>query len=260
MRQRGGKFLIGAIIVVGCFLVLNGYLLRRMRTVYAPAAETRARWYDWAGQARELVGYFGQWYDLARHNESLEEQLTKATVAEASLESLRSENDFLRKAAGLKTNLNRSVVPAGLFNVSMTPNGYSALINKGARDGVTADSIVVSASGVLVGRIKDVFSDSARVLLVSDPSFSITVRVMGGTASGIAKGALDKGMTLELIVQTDQVSEGDTLVSTGNDTAPAGLVVGTVSNVQSNDTQLFKSVIVKPAVDLTAGDVVIIER
>lgn len=260
MRPRGGLPLLSVVIIVVLgFLSLNAYVLHRMRTVYAPFAIARARWYDAAGQAHELLDYIGHWQNLAKENQDLKDQLRQATVNEASVQALQSQNDFLQKSLGLKTSLDKNVIPAGLFNVSLTPTGYAALVNKGSRDGVSAGSPVISASGVLVGRIQAVFPSSAQVMLVSDPAFSVTVRVLNGSASGIARGALSNGLNLDLIVQTDQISEGDTLVSTGNDSTPAGLVVGTVSNVQTNTTQLFKKVSVTPAADLFSAAVIIIQ-
>lgn len=259
MRPRLGTNLLAAVIVVVFLAVsLNAFLLHRLRLQYAPFSTVRAQWYNVAGQLHEEFDYIRHWQELADQVQGLKDQLQQARVTQASLQSLQTENDFLRKSLGLKSSLNRAVIPAGIFNISLDPTGYSALINKGSQDRVAPGAFVVSANGVLVGKIETVFADSARVQLISDPAFSITVKVMGGGASGIARGALANGMSLDLIVQTDQLSEGDTLVSTGNDMAPVGLIVGTVANVKANDTQLFKKVTVKPAADLSDGNVLVV--
>ena len=63
------------------------------------------------------------------------------------------------------------------------------------------------------------------------------------------------------IVQTDEIKEGDTIVSSGNDLFPAGLIVGMVRHVQANETQLFKGVSVTPAIDeITLGKVLVIKN
>ena len=259
MRNGGTKVLAALTIVVALLIFFNVVILKRMRLAYAPAANQRAAWFNVAGQVREFAVYVGEWHDLASQNRELTDRLQQNLVDKAALESLKNENDLLRKSLGLSNTLNRRVVPAGIFDLSLLPDGYSALINKGSQDEVAMGEIILSSDGVLVGRVSAVFASFSKITLVTDPAFKVTVRVMGSQVSGIAHGALSDGMTLDLIVQADEIKEGDQLTSSGDDTVPAGLMVGTVSNVQTSDTQLFKKVKIRPAFEPVNGPVLVIE-
>ena len=258
MRRNGLKFLIGAIVIVLALMTLNRFALGRLRTVYAPFAVERAQWFDALGQLHEFFAYAKQWRNLTEENQILKEQIQRHQSSPAALEALRYDTDLLRRALALKPLARSNPIPAGIFNISMTPDGYAALINQGKEAGIRPGAIAVSPEGVLIGVVAEVFGNSSHLTLVSDPSFKATVRVLGGQTSGIVRGALVDGMVVDLIVQSDRISEGDTLVSSGNDMIPSGLVLGTVSHVEANDTELFKKVKVKPAAEFINSRVLII--
>jgi rod shape-determining protein MreC len=244
------------VVLVG----LNAFVLHMVRRQYAPG-QSGAALYSLSGQIHEWAFYVHDWKQLTQENSALRDTAAKYTAALAEIQNLQSENDTLRKTANLSTKLKRHVVPAGLFGVTLTPSGYHALLNKGSNDGVMVGQAVVSPEGMLIGKISSVFSSSAQVMLSEDPAFSVTVKVLDGTTSGILRGALSEGLNLELITQSDPISENDTLVTTGDDLIPGGLVAGTVRNVQNNETQLFKKVKVSPAADPSqTGSVAVIER
>ena len=154
----------------------------------------------------------------------------------------------------------REITYAGIFNVNLTPGGYNVLLNKGSRDGISEGDIVVSAGNVLIGRVQKVMDNFSRVLFVYDPAFKITGKILGSDVAGIARGALRDGMYLDLIVQADEIKEGDTLISAGDDMFPPALVIGQVDHVELNETQLFKKVRIKPAIqDGQIGKVIVIK-
>ena len=72
---------------------------------------------------------------------------------------------------------------------------------------------------------------------------------------------MDQGLYFDLIVQSDLIKEGDVVVSSGTDLVPPALVVGTVSHVETKDTDLFKKVKIKPAMgEVKIGRVLIIRK
>jgi len=62
------------------------------------------------------------------------------------------------------------------------------------------------------------------------------------------------------VVQTDDIKEGDTLVSSGDDMLPAGLIIGIVSQVNSNTAKLFKEVSIAPIAEFVTGSVFILKK
>ncbi|HZZ99127.1 MAG TPA: rod shape-determining protein MreC [Candidatus Paceibacterota bacterium] len=260
MRNTGLKFLARATAAVIALVILNSFLLHHLRAHENLALVSRASWYDLVGQLHETAGYIGQWNTIVTENELLRKQLQQQQVTKAQIASLKAQNDLLDSSLGLSNKLDEKTIPAGIYSLSLEPDGYTALLNKGSSQGVAVGDTVISATGVLVGQIESTFPNSSRIHLISDPSFTVTVKVSGSSTSGIARGALSAGMNLELITQDDTITEGNELVSTGDDQIPAGLVVGTVSNVSNDSTQIFKKVSVKPAADFDDGSVLVLHR
>jgi rod shape-determining protein MreC len=260
MRNEGiTKFLIIASAVLVLLIGFNFFALHAVRRQYAVASRATASLFDLAGQAREWLGYIKEWQTLATENAMLKDNISKYVSAEATIQSLQSENDILKKDLGLSNKLKRHLLPAGLFGISLTPDGYQAFINKGSSSGVEVGQTVASSNGELVGRVAVVFPSTARVALLTDPSFSVTAQILNGQTSGIIRGALTDGLNFDLITQADTIAEGDIIITAGDDTTPAGLVVGTVRSIDSNDTKLFKKVSVNPALTPGQGSVVVIQ-
>lgn len=261
MQNQGiVKLLITCAIVLMLFMIINQVALRVVRRQFVPGLVSVTSLFDISGQIHEWAVYIIRWKNLVIENEVLRTSARAVIVTEAKFQVLQSENDILRKSLGLATRLKRQLLPAGIFNISLTPSGYHASINKGQRDAVVIGQPVVSPEGVLIGKIEAVFSLSAQVMLISDPKFSVTVKVLNGQTSGILRGALQDNLVLDLVTQADQIAENDILITTGDDLIPAGLVVGTVRSVQNNDTQLFKKVRVSPALNPNQGAVIVIQQ
>ncbi len=260
MRSENiSKLLFISAIVLAVLIVLNIVLLHSARRQYAPGISAGASLFDIVGQTREWLGYIKQWKDLSVENAKLRDLIANQVSTSATVEALQNENDTLRKTVGLKTRLKRNLLPAGIFNISLGPDGHYALINKGSADGVTADRMVISLNGGLVGKINSVFSTSSRVMLITDPAFSVTARVLNGQTSGIIRGTLADGLNFDLITQADVISEGDIIITTGDDMTPAGLVIGVVRNIDNNDTRLFKKISVNPSIQPGQGSIVVIQ-
>jgi len=213
-----------------------------------------------AGRLDVFFSSFIRWRELSRENEELKNKLEEGIALKASVRQLENENRQLKIALGIANRSNTDVIPGGIFDISLSPDGYTALLNKGSNDNVADGDIVITENNILLGMVRTVFASSAKVTLVSDPSFKVTVTVLGGIAKGIAKGMLDRGMAMELVVQTDDVKKGDTLVSSGDDMFPGGLVVGTVDKVEVNNAKLFKQVSVAPSASNLTGDVYILKQ
>jgi len=253
------KFLFAVAIVFVVLVILNVVALHAVRRQYALETSTTASLFDLSGQIREWFGYVKKWKDLSTENARLRDLVNNSISTTATIESLQIENDTLKKTANLSSSLKRHLLPAGIFNISVTADGYHALINKGSTSGVAVGQTIISTAGELVGKVVTVFSASSRVALITDPTFSVTARVLNGQTSGIIRGALADGLNLEFVTQAETIAEGDTIVTTGDDLIPSGLIIGVVRRVENNDTQLFKKVSINPSIQPGQGPVVVIQ-
>lgn len=259
MQTKPSTILLSGIGIVILLMILSTFVFHFAPSSFNPFSNQAASVFNISADVRQFIHDIAQWHNLAKENQDLKSQLMQNLANQDNQKSLEDENAALRAAVGLSVKVHKKVIPAGIFQVSITPTGYTALINKGTRDGVTQGNTVTSSEGNLIGTIQRVSAGTSTVTLISDPSFQVTARILSSTVTGIARGALGDGMRLDLIVQSDVIQEGDTLISTGDDTTPAGLVVGVVRLVQANEAQLFKTVLVTPSAQLSNGHVLIIQ-
>lgn len=253
--------LLFSIVVAAIFA--DSYFLDRKLTHVGSAAVKKPASYFFA--KLESAGFFLRGFikirDLTAENESLKRENSNLLSQLAGYENAKEENNFLRKALNIFPRFRNEVVYANIFYFQLGPDGYDVLLSKGAEDKVNENDAVITENGVLIGRIKKSYDNFAHVLVVNDPDFSVTAKVLNFSTAGIAKGALDKGLYLDLIVQSDPIKEGDVVVSSGMDFFPPALIVGTVSHVEANETDLFKKVKIKPAMEeVKIGRVLIIRK
>lgn len=120
-------------------------------------------------------------------------------------------------------------------------------LDAGSSSGIRKNMTVISENG-LVGVVKVVTTNSSIVLLMSDPTFRIGVRVARSQSIGILKGEGANSYTVELLDPAGSLKVGDSLISIGSDNNRPyipGLPVGVVTKVDHTTTLLTQSATVK---------------
>lgn len=142
-------------------------------------------------------------------------------------------------------------------------HGYGATvtIDAGTSDGVRPDLMVVNGDG-LVGRVIEAGPHVATVLLVTDATATVGVRVSGSRELGLVSGTGGQGdglLRLRLLDADAPLSPGqrvETFGSSGDRPYASGIPVGTVVRVDPGTDPLTRTALVRPAVRFTALDVV----
>jgi rod shape-determining protein MreC len=119
-------------------------------------------------------------------------------------------------------------------------------IDAGSRDGVFKDMTVIGELG-LVGVVKSTPSSSAIVLLMSDPTFRIGVRIARSQSIGVLLGEGDGEYTLQLLDPSGTIEKGDVLLSLGSDNNRPfvpGVPVGFVKSVKNSRLTLTQEAVV----------------
>jgi rod shape-determining protein MreC len=188
--------------------------------------------------------------DLKNFNQSKKkiEQLTKEVDLLKSEQIL--DQDTVGQLSQLKNVLDLAgrggykVVAAKVINRGSSATFKQTItIDAGRKSGVENNMTVISDSG-LVGVVKSVASNSAIVLLMSDPTFKIGVRIAGTQSIGVVSGQGGSTYLLQLLDATGEIKKGDVLVARGSqDGKPfiPGVPVGTVTTVQSNASSITQN-------------------
>ena len=142
-------------------------------------------------------------------------------------------------------------VSARLIAVDSSGPFHTALLDRGASDGLHLDGVVLARGGLL-GRVIALGPRTARVQLLSDKTAAVGVLLMHAARAGRAAVARGDGMgsvSIEYVPTIEPVEPDDTLVSSGTDGLyPGGLPVGRIVSVRRNKT-LFWEIQVSAAVD-----------
>jgi rod shape-determining protein MreC len=131
-------------------------------------------------------------------------------------------------------------------------------LDVGRKAGVARNMPVVTNRG-LVGRISEVGDSWSRVLLITDVSSSVNAVTSSSRATGLVQGRPDGLPVMRDIPQGDTVSVGDTVFTSGlGGNFPRQILIGQITAVERNDTDLYQTAIVQPTVDFNHLEMVLI--
>jgi rod shape-determining protein MreC len=227
---------------------------RTVMTIFSPVPKA----VNWVGGTAQDMhhGYL----DMRRAvNENLELRRKVASLTTENLKLRQSEGDLRRLRSllsyaeqfDMKTSMAQTIMldTAGRFK--------SIIIDRGSEDGVEVNDVVANANG-LVGRVVLTTNDLSKVQLVTDNNCSVGSLVERTRRQGVVRGNGGSAVNLFDIPSLSDVQPGDRVLTAGIDGIyPKGIPIGTV--VRSDPGQsLFKTVLVKPAVDFGGIEEVII--
>jgi rod shape-determining protein MreC len=190
--------------------------------------------------------------NLEKENQELKGQVILNSQISGELKQLKGALDLA--GAGKFTVVSARVISKG----GTATFGDTFVIDQGSQAGIERDMSVIAAGG-LVGVVKSTTSNSAVVLLMSDPSFRVGVRVAGSQDMGILSGQGGSRYSLEMLSATGKIGVGDVILSRGSSgdrPFVPGVPVGTVLSIENSTGQLTKRAIVEGFVDLNSVSVV----
>lgn len=169
------------------------------------------------------------------------------------------ENERLRRLLGYAAHATGQEVTARVIAINPVPHPFSLRIDRGTDHGVRPGTGVITADGV-VGQVIRVTGGYADVMTVKDPNSRTSVRVQRSRARATAAGVGgDKNLVLENLLRTEDVKDGDLIVTAGTDGVfPPGLPVGSAYAVARKTIGMFQTAEVVPAVDMTKVEEVLV--
>jgi rod shape-determining protein MreC len=281
-----------ALVVLGLFLLVASeagyltsaestfhYVLDPLQRLFSNIVEGTVNLFETVREVRELRARV----------EELQEQVDALTLENVGLRDYRAEVQSLRALLAFTDEFSISgylgadvigreacdTYPCGEV-IGEEPNPYLhyVTINVGAQQGVEVGMPVVSGGAGLVGRIAEVAPRTSKVQLLTDRESAITAILQTSRATGLVVGQPDGTLRMEYIPQEMGISVGDgaedlepqeninigdiVLTSGLGGFMPKGLVIGQVTEAQQMDYELFQAAIVRPAVDLSRVELVLV--
>ncbi|MBA6263617.1 MAG: rod shape-determining protein MreC [Colwellia sp.] len=164
-----------------------------------------------------------------------------------ALEIIKKENERLRLllASPLRGEVKKMV--AEILSVDSDPYSHQVVINRGSDDGLFEGQPVIDDEGI-VGQVLHVGINSSRVILITDVTHAVPVRVSRNGVRLVASGTgqIDR-LTHNFVQHSTDVRSGDLLVTSGlGDKYPEGYPVARVTTVIQNDANAFALVQSEP--------------
>lgn len=177
--------------------------------------------------------------DLKAENEDLKAQVARLTEYEDEANTL---TDLLQ----LRNQYNLDSTAARVIARSTDSWSSTITIDKGTSSGIQIGMPVMTSTGV-VGQVSEAGPTTATVRLITDETSGVSAKIQSSGAQGQLQGSADGSLHLNLIRTDQQVSTGDSVVTSGlGGVYPKGLPVGTVTNVTKSSGSLYYDITVEP--------------
>jgi rod shape-determining protein MreC len=188
---------------------------------------------------------------LMTENQDYREQELFFHEQALQLSIVRQENERLRSLLSSPVRGGIKKMFAEILSVDSDPYSHQVVINRGTNDGVYEGQPVLDEKGI-VGQILHLGASSSRVILISDISHAIPVRVQRNGLRLIASGSgqIDR-LIHNFVPHSADVKKGDLLVTSGlGGKYPEGYPVSRVVLVRTDESREFATIYSQPVAQI----------
>ncbi len=198
---------------------------------------------------KEAISSIGKFKE---ENEYLIKENIRLRAELARLSDINKENDELRNQLNLLPREKFDLLAANVAGRDLYKGNAWMIIDKGSKDGVEKDMSVIVSDGVLVGKIEEVFYNQSRIVPITSPTSNINAVTIDTGAIGVVNGKYGLGITLDMVLQTDYLKLGDSVITSEiSQNTPRGLLIGTIEEIYPAEDYLFQRATLSSPVDLS---------
>lgn len=161
------------------------------------------------------------------------EQIENAYVLELQqrLVELDNQNRELRQTLNYAETQPDNAITAAVIGRSADQWWHQIVLGRGSRDGIQAGHVVVGVGG-LVGRVTSVTPNTSRVLLVSDPTSRVGVKISRSRSMGYIRGQSGNRVVMEFFDRLPDVNAGDVVTTSSYSRLfPADVPIGRIESI-----------------------------
>jgi len=193
----------------------------------------------------------------------------------AQNETLKKENDYLRNKLNeineisLENKRLTSILsfqqksPYKLITarvIGHSTDSWSSIIiiDKGSRSGIKKGFAVINYLGLL-GKVIETSNYTSKIMLMNDPNIGVSAFVQRSRQEGLITGTLGGALIMKYLSPDADIMVSDVIVTSGfTESYPKGLLIGTVTGIKPENSGLSLYAFVKPAVNLSSLEEVLI--
>lgn len=236
------------ILILFFFRGVINNIIDEAGTVFFPIQRTI---YNTGNYFKETSYAVTEYKRILEENRKLKNENVKLDMAIEFNKTLVEENKRLQELLKMKETVPLDLRVAKV-NFRSPSNLYERFyINLGTKDGMQKNMIVL-AGKTLIGKIGKVYEDYSLVDMVTGENFNLSV-LTESQMLGIAKGS-DEG-TGELYFEPNTFENtlqlGEKVYTSGiSEIYPKGLYVGYISEIDQDESQIFRSIKIKTDLDI----------
>lgn len=254
-----------ALALMSVFSNTSSPLTNLVNTIASPFRSAYTAVADWFNDKQK---YYEDYTALEEENAELKKEIAsmEAEIRQAREDS--AENERLEKLLGLqeeRPDLTKDIVLADVTEHAVTNWAATLTISRGTNDDVEVGDCVMDETGAMVGTISAVGTNWATVMTLVDTDTSLGAQVFRTGDLGVAQGNFslmsENRLRLDYLPADCDLLGGDLVVTSGlGGFYPSGLVIGSVEELQKDDSGASSYAILVPTVDFSSLQQVVVLR
>lgn len=271
LKNNGLWVLFAAAVIAVALAVMSvlsntsSPLTNLANTIASPFRSAYTAVADWFQDKQK---YYQDYTALEEENAELKKQIAsmEAEIRQAREDS--AENERLEQLLGLqeeRPDLTEDIVLADVTEHAVTNWAATLTISRGTNDGIEVGDCVMDETGAMVGTISQVGTNWATIQTLVDTDTSLGAQVFRTGDLGIAQGNFslmeENRLRLDYLPADCDLLGGDLVLTSGlGGFYPAGLVIGSVEEMQKDDSGAASYAVLVPAVDFSELQQVVVIR
>lgn len=188
--------------------------------------------------------------------ERLEAENKALEIENARLNTIINKEEFLKEERDAISSSGNQYLKASVVNTDLNSMTSNFTIDKGKKDGVKKNDIILQAIGEsnyytgLVGKVTEVFDNTARVVTINNEANDVSFINARSNDYGVIDKFTSKTIQGYMLDVDSGAKNSDVLLTSGlGGVYPYGIYIGTISNVSMSQDSLRKNITIDSPVD-----------
>jgi len=194
--------------------------------------------------------------NLAEVVREQESQIMKLQSDNAQLLTIKNDYEILQKYFKFFDKIKYDYIMAQVVARDVIShdaiNRNKLIINRGEEDGIKVGLIVINQEGVAVGKITKTKAKLSEISLLNSPDCRLAVSIQNDNQTiGLAQGDLGLTVKLDFVPQSQKLSVGQLVVSSGLEpNVPGGIAIAKIKSVDVTINDIWQNVSLEPIANL----------
>lgn len=247
-----GAAVLAAALLIGS-LFGGGLLSGALGVITTPL---RSAFTAITGWVEDRYDYAFRYDELVQENETLRQRVAELEKAAREGQDALEENARYRDLLDLAKKRSDLELESAYITARGATNWASTMVlNKGTRHGVAVDNCVIDQYGNLVGVVDEVSYNWCSIITVVDAGLELGGVIARTNTAAILEGSFtwmtQERLTLTYLPENAQIISGDEVLTSGmGGVYPAGLKVGAIDEILTEETGMSRYAVISPAAQL----------